>query len=66
MLCEMLQALNPVDGETYLDATFGGGGYSKAILSKATCIVWAIDRDPDAVASIKMSELLPNSPWEFR
>ncbi len=57
MLYEMLQALNPVDGETYLDATFGGGGYSKAILSKATCMVWAIDRDPDAVArASKMSE----------
>ena len=57
MLYEMLQALNPVDGEVYLDATFGGGGYSKAILNKATCMVWAIDRDPDAVArAAKMSE----------
>lgn len=57
MLYEMLQALNPANGEIYLDATFGGGGYSKAILNKATCMVWAIDRDPDAVArAAKMSE----------
>ena len=57
MLCEMLQALKPIDGEVYLDATFGGGGYSKAILQKANCMVWAIDRDPDALArASKMSE----------
>ncbi len=57
MLCEMLRALKPVDGEIYLDATFGGGGYSNAILQKANCMVWAIDRDPDAVArASKMSE----------
>ena len=57
MLCQMLQALKPVDGEIYLDATFGGGGYSNAILHEANCMVWAIDRDPDAVArASKMSE----------
>lgn len=50
MLEEVLQALAPADGETYLDATFGGGGYSAAILGAAQCAVFAIDRDPDAIA----------------
>ncbi len=50
LLREMLAALRPRDGCVYLDATFGGGGYAGAILDRARCTVWAIDRDPAAVA----------------
>ncbi|QES96549.1 16S rRNA (cytosine(1402)-N(4))-methyltransferase RsmH [Orientia tsutsugamushi] len=48
---EMLSYLAPVDNETYLDCTFGAGGYSKLILSNCNCKVIAFDRDP-AVISI--------------
>ncbi len=47
---EAVEALQPVDGGVYLDGTFGGGGYSRAILERAACRLYAIDRDPDAVA----------------
>jgi 16S rRNA (cytosine1402-N4)-methyltransferase len=50
LLEAMLQALAPQDGGTYLDATFGGGGYALAILQSCCCTLWAIDRDPDAIA----------------
>jgi 16S rRNA (cytosine1402-N4)-methyltransferase len=50
MLREVLDLLAPRDGGIYLDATFGGGGYSAAILGAADCTVFAIDRDPDAIA----------------
>jgi len=50
MLSEVLQALNPRDGEVYVDATFGAGGYSKALLDKADCTVYGFDRDPIAIA----------------
>jgi 16S rRNA (cytosine1402-N4)-methyltransferase len=43
-------ALAPRDDAIYVDATFGGGGYSRALLAAARCQVLAIDRDPDAVA----------------
>lgn len=46
----VLAALAPRDDATYIDATFGAGGYSDAILGAARCRVFGIDRDPDAVA----------------
>ena len=50
MLPEVLGLLAPQAGHVYLDGTFGGGGYSAAILDAAPCTVWAIDRDPAAIA----------------
>lgn len=51
LLSEVLEALNPTDGNTYIDATFGAGGYTEAILKAAACKVIAFDRDPTAIAS---------------
>jgi 16S rRNA (cytosine1402-N4)-methyltransferase len=50
MLDEVLDALKPRDGAHYIDGTFGGGGYTRAILEAADCSVLGIDRDPDAIA----------------
>ena len=49
LLREVLLHLAPQDGEAILDGTFGGGGYTDAILRAADCTVWAIDRDPAAI-----------------
>ncbi len=44
-----LAALQVTPGKTYLDATFGAGGYTRAILATPDTRVLAIDRDPNAV-----------------
>jgi 16S rRNA (cytosine1402-N4)-methyltransferase len=50
MLAEVLEAIQPRDGAHYIDGTFGGGGYARAMLEAANCSVLGIDRDPDAIA----------------
>ncbi|MBE6446912.1 MAG: 16S rRNA (cytosine(1402)-N(4))-methyltransferase RsmH [Alphaproteobacteria bacterium] len=45
LLREVLEFLNPSDGKIYFDGTFGGGGYTRAILDRANCRVIACDRD---------------------
>jgi 16S rRNA (cytosine1402-N4)-methyltransferase len=50
LLSEMLAALDVHAGGTYLDATFGGGGYARGILQAGASRVLAIDCDPAAVA----------------
>jgi 16S rRNA (cytosine1402-N4)-methyltransferase len=50
LLSEMLAALDVRSGGAYLDATFGAGGYARAILQAGAGRVFAIDRDPAAVA----------------
>src|SRR6201987_880224 len=46
----VVKALAPKPDALYVDGTFGAGGYSRALLDAAQCRVFAIDRDPDAVA----------------
>jgi 16S rRNA (cytosine1402-N4)-methyltransferase len=45
-----LDFLNVRDGGVYIDATFGAGGYTRAILAQAKAQVIGIDRDPNAIA----------------
>jgi 16S rRNA (cytosine1402-N4)-methyltransferase len=53
---EVVRQLAPHDGGTYVDGTFGGGGYSRALLDAARCRVFGIDRDPNAVQAARAME----------
>jgi 16S rRNA (cytosine1402-N4)-methyltransferase len=49
LLDEVLDALAIVPGERHVDATFGAGGYTRAMLDRGAEVI-AFDRDPDAIA----------------
>ena len=45
MLDQILSIITPQHGGTFIDCTFGAGGYSKAILKYPNTKVIAFDRD---------------------
>ncbi len=49
LLYEAIESLRVTPGGRYVDGTFGGGGYSRAILATAGTAVVAFDRDPAAI-----------------
>ena len=53
MLNEVLEYLSPVDGGIYFDGTFGGGGYTRAILESCNCRVIATDRDENVLPNVE-------------
>jgi len=60
MLNEVLEALSLEKDKTYVDGTFGAGGYSRAILEKNVSMLWAIDRDSNVVATAnKLKSMYP-------
>ncbi len=48
LLDEVVAAIQPRDGMMVVDATYGWGGYSHALLERGAR-VYAFDRDPDAI-----------------
>ena len=53
MVDEIISYLAPEKLKTYVDCTFGQGGYSKKILENTNCNIIAIDRDKDAMEHAK-------------
>ena len=66
MLREVLDNLSPTDGKVYVDATFGNGGYTQAILDKADCKVIALDRDPNVLTRARELQDIYKDRFEFR
>lgn len=48
LLDEVVSALSPTNGMSIVDATFGAGGYSRALLEQGAR-VYGLDRDPNAI-----------------
>jgi len=63
MLNEVLENLALKDGGLYVDATFGFGGYTSAILEEKNCRVISLDRDPDVLP--RANEIKQKYPLRF-
>jgi 16S rRNA (cytosine1402-N4)-methyltransferase len=48
LLHEAMEKLDPRAGARYVDGTFGGGGYARALLDRGARVI-AIDRDPSVI-----------------
>ena len=66
MLPEIIKALDVQEGGIYLDATFGFGGYTKAILEAENCKVIAIDRDPNVCTRAAEIKAIYKNRFEFK
>ena len=64
MLNEVLKISSPSTGGKFVDCTFGGGGYSRAILDFSNTIIQAIDRDKKVLSLAK--ELEKKFPKRFK
>ena len=66
LLQEAMAALEPRAGGLYVDATFGAGGYARALLDRGATVI-AIDRDPSAVrAGAALARLRPAAGFRSR
>ena len=63
MLDQILSIISPQHGGTFIDCTFGGGGYSQAILEYPNTKVFAIDRDK--LVKKYASDLVKKFPKRF-
>lgn len=66
MLSEVLENLAVQDGGVYVDATFGNGGYTEAILQKANCRVISVDRDPTVLPRVQELKEKYQNRFEFK
>ena len=66
LLPDVLKALDPKDGERYVDGTFGAGGYTRAILDAAECSVLGLDRDPNVRVDVDAISSKFNSRFAFK
>lgn len=66
MLNEVICALSPKDDEIYVDATFGNGGYTEAVLQAANCKVIALDRDNTVMPRVEEIKQKYGSRFDFR
>tara|TARA_Y100000590_G_scaffold425274_1_gene533086 strand:+ start:1189 stop:2190 length:1002 start_codon:yes stop_codon:yes gene_type:complete len=65
LLDEIIKIISPQYGGTFLDSTFGQGGYTEKILENSTNKVIAFDRDVNAVKLSKKFKLHFKDRFEF-
>ena len=66
LLNELISIITPQHGGTFIDCTFGQGGYSKKILSFKDTQVIALDRDIKSKKSADVIEELFKNRFKFK
>ena len=65
LLNELISIISPLYGGTFIDCTFGQGGYSKKILENKKNNIIAIDRDKDVLTSALKFEKKYSNRFKF-
>jgi len=65
LLNEVISIISPLYGGTFIDCTFGQGGYSKKILENNNNKVYAIDRDCSSTQIINIFKKKYQSRFQF-
>jgi len=65
LLNELISIISPLYGGTFIDCTFGQGGYSERILQNKKNDVIALDRDRDAVSRSSNFQKKYNKRFKF-
>ena len=65
LLNELISIISPLYGGTFIDCTFGQGGYSKKILENKENNIIAIDRDKDVLISASQFEKKYRNRFKF-
>ena len=65
LLKELISIISPLYGGTFLDCTFGQGGYSKKILENKNNKIIAVDRDKDVYLYAKKFEKKYNNRFNY-
>ena len=65
LLNELISIISPLYGGTFIDCTFGQGGYSKKILENKENNIIAIDRDKDVLTNASKFETKYRNRFKF-
>ena len=65
LLNEVISIISPLYGGSFIDCTFGQGGYSKKILENKNNKIFAIDRDHDSVKIVSQFKKKYQNRFEF-
>ncbi len=65
LLNELISIISPLYGGTFIDCTFGQGGYSEKILESKQNNIIALDRDKEVLTSISKFQKKYNERFKF-
>ncbi len=65
LLSELISIISPLYGGTFIDCTFGQGGYSKKILENRNNKIFAIDRDSSSIKIVNQFKQKYKNRFKF-